>query len=98
MIDSGLAYKCFHTEEELIEKRKQIKKFKSEWRDKKENSSKNGNFCIRIKSPINGKSKIIDKIQGEVQVENNELDDFIILRKMVHQLFFYHRQLMITKC
>ncbi|MBD22396.1 MAG: glutamate--tRNA ligase [Alphaproteobacteria bacterium] len=81
MVDSGLAYKCFHTEEELIVKRKQNKKFKSEWRDKKENSSKNGNFCIRIKSPINGKSKIIDKIQGEVQVENNELDDFIILRK-----------------
>ena len=35
MIDEGIAYKCFHKTEELIEKRKKNKKFKSEWRDKK---------------------------------------------------------------
>ena len=81
MIDEGIAYKCFHKTEELIEKRKKNKKFKSEWRDKKPNSSAKDDFCIRIKSPLNGKSIIDDKIQGLVKVDNNELDDFIILRK-----------------
>ena len=81
MIEQGLAYKCFHNENELIEKRKNNKKFKSEWRDKKVDNLKKEDFCIRIKSPIKGKSSICDKIQGLVQVDNIELDDFIILRK-----------------
>ena len=35
MIDENLAYKCFHTDEELAQKRKKNKKFKSEWRGQK---------------------------------------------------------------
>ena len=82
MIDENLAYKCFHTDEELAQKRKKNKKFKSEWRDKKKDIIKNKTeYCVRIKSPINGQSTINDKIQGLVTVENSELDDFIILRK-----------------
>ena len=82
MIDENLAYKCFHTDEELAQKRKKNKKFKSEWRDKKKDIIKNKTeYCVRIKSPINGQSTINDKIQGTVTVENSELDDFIILRK-----------------
>ena len=82
MIDENLAYKCFHTDEELAQKRKKNKKFKSEWRDKKKDIIKNKTeYCVRIKSPINGQSTINDKIQGPVTVENSELDDFIILRK-----------------
>ena len=80
MISENLAYKCFHTEEELIEIRKKNKKFKSEWRDKNQDIIENKSFCIRIKSPINGKTLIHDKIQGLVTVENSELDDFIIIR------------------
>ena len=60
-------------------KKEKNKKFKSEWRDKKPDSSAKDDFCI--KSPLNGKSIIDDKIQGLVKVDNNELDDFIILRK-----------------
>ena len=82
MIDENLAYKCFHTDDELAQKRKKNKKFKSEWRDKKKDIIKNKTeYCVRIKSPINGQSTINDKIQGTVTVENSELDDFIILRK-----------------
>ncbi len=81
MLDENLAYRCFHTEEELNEKRKKNKKFKSEWRDKKQNKIINKEFCVRIKSPVNGKSSIEDKIQGLITVDNSELDDFIILRK-----------------
>ncbi len=81
MIDENLAYRCFHTEEEINEKRKKNKKFKSEWRDKKQNNITNKEFCVRIKSPISGKSCVKDKIQGLITVDNSELDDFIILRK-----------------
>ena len=80
MISENLAYKCFHTEEELIEIRKKKKKFKSEWREKNQDIIENKSFCIRIKSPTNGKTLIHDKIQGLVTVENSELDDFVIIR------------------
>ena len=79
MIRDGLAYRCYHSEEELNEKRKKNKKFKSEWRDKKTKSNTE-NFCVRIKSPENGVSIINDQIQGTVELKNNEIDDFIIKR------------------
>ncbi len=80
MIEDGLAYRCYHSEEELNEKRKKNKKFKSEWRDKKTTKSNTENFCVRIKSPEKGVSTIIDQIQGTVELKNNEIDDFIIKR------------------
>ena len=80
MIDENLAYRCFHTEE-INEKRKKNKKFKSEWRDKKQNKIINKEFCVRIKSPTGGNSSVKDKIQGLITVDNSELDDFIIIRK-----------------
>ena len=80
MIKDGLAYRCYHSEEELNEKRKKNKKFKSEWRDKKTTKSNTENFCVRIKSPENGVSIINDQIQGTVELKNNEIDDFIIKR------------------
>ena len=39
------------------------------------------NFAVRLKIPINGETKIIDKVQGKIIVLNKELDDYIILRK-----------------
>ena len=41
---------------------------------------KNAQFCVRIKSPIDGQTIINDKIQGKVKVDNKELDDFVIMR------------------
>ena len=80
MIEDGLAYRCYHSEEELNEKRKKNKKFKSEWRDKKPTKANTENFCVRIKSPESGVSTINDQIQGKVVLKNNEIDDFIIKR------------------
>ena len=79
LIDNGHAYKCFHTDDEIQELRKNHKKFKSKWRDKIDHP-KNTQFCVRIKSPIEGQTVIDDKIQGEVKVDNKELDDFVIMR------------------
>ena len=38
-------------------------------------------YCIRINIPNFGKLSVLDKIQGEVVVENKEIDNFILLRK-----------------
>ena len=79
LINNNFAYKCFHTDEEILELKKNNKKLKSKWRNKFDHP-KNTQFCVRIKSPLNGQTTINDKIQGIVTVENKELDDFVIMR------------------
>ena len=79
LINNNFAYKCFHTEDEIQKLKKNNKKFKSKWRDKIDHP-KDTEFCVRIKSPIDGQTIINDKIQGKVIVENKELDDFVIMR------------------
>ena len=79
LIENNCAYKCFHTEEEILELKKNNKKLESKWRNKFDHP-KNTQFCVRIKSPLNGQTTINDKIQGIVTVENKELDDFVIMR------------------
>ena len=79
LINNNFAYKCFHTEEEILELKKNNKKLESKWRNKLDHP-KNTQFCVRIKSPLNGRTTINDKIQGLVTVENKELDDFVIMR------------------
>ena len=79
LIENNCAYKCFHTDEEILELKKNNKKLESKWRNKFDHP-KNTQFCVRIKSPLNGQTTINDKIQGIVTVENKELDDFVIMR------------------
>ena len=79
LIDNNFAYKCFHTDDEILKLKKTNKKFKSMWRNKVDHP-KNMQFCVRIKSPIEGQTIINDKIQGKVKVDNKELDDFVIMR------------------
>ena len=79
LIDNNFAYKCFHTDDEILELKKKNKRFKSEWRNKIDHP-KNMRFCVRIKSPKEGQTIINDKIQGKVKVDNKELDDFVIMR------------------
>ena len=79
LIDNNCAYKCFHTNDEIIQLKKKKKKFKSEWRNKTDHPE-NMQFCVRIKSPIDGQTIINDNIQGKVKVDNKELDDFVIMR------------------
>ena len=79
LIDNNFAYKCFHTDDEILKLKKTNKKFKSMWRNKVDHP-KNMQFCVRIKSPMEGQTIINDKIQGKVKVDNKELDDFVIMR------------------
>ena len=87
LLENGKAYKCYCTEEELVEMREEaIKKKKSafynnKWRDREPNEKdKNIKPVIRIKTPLGGITEINDSVQGTVRFENEDLDDFIILR------------------
>ncbi len=80
LLAKGLAYKCYHDKEYLQQFSNSKKRFHSEWRDKQDQIPKDKNFCIRIKSPVNHDHIIKDKIQGNVKVNANEIDDYIIIR------------------
>ena len=80
LLAKGLAYKCFHDKEYIKQFSNSKKKFHSEWRDKQNKIPSNKDFCIRIKSPVNDNHIIKDKIQGNVKVSANEIDDYIIIR------------------
>jgi len=51
------------------------------WRDKTDaDAPADIDPVIRIKAPLDGATTINDRVQGEVTVKNEQLDDFIILR------------------
>ena len=84
LLNKGLAYKCYCTKEELNKekelalKKKIPYKYSGKCRNLKENYNKK--YVLRIKTPKNGFIKLQDNIQGLVNVEYNNLEDFIILR------------------
>ncbi len=87
LLDKGLAYRCYCSQDELEEMRKKAREdgkptfYDRRWRDKgHEDAPKGIEPTIRIKAPREGKSTIQDHVQGEVTVNNTQLDDFIILR------------------
>ena len=82
------AYKCFCTTEEIEEQKKRAKQKKLPYtynrkcRDlTSEEMPKNEDFVIRFKSKIEGKSILEDIVQGKIEIENNTIEDFVILRK-----------------
>ena len=80
LISKGLAYKCYHDKEYLKKVTISKTKFVSEWRNKQDKIPKQGDFCVRIKSPLDGTVNLTDKIQGKIIVNADEIDDYIILR------------------
>ena len=86
MLATGYAYKCFSTQEEISEFRKQAKSeksssmFLSPWREASEKNHPNAPFTIRLKAPRDGETIIKDRVQGDVTINNSQIDDMIILR------------------
>jgi len=87
LLEAGYAYKCFATAEELEEMRaqqranKQPLRYDGRWRDRNPSEAPEGaSFTVRLKTPIEGATSISDQVQGQVSVQNEELDDYIILR------------------
>ncbi len=81
LLAAGKAYKCYCTPEELTAMREAGHGYDRRWRDRSESEAPAGiEPAIRIKSPIDGQTTIHDKVQGDVTIKHDQLDDFIILR------------------
>ena len=88
LIKKGFAYKCYCSEEEINEQKEKCKKqgipyiYNRKWRDAKDlEIPKNLQPVIRFKSKISGNTIIKDLVQGERNISNSTIEDFIILRK-----------------
>ncbi len=87
MIVKGQAYYCYCSPEELDEMRNKAREegrktfYDRCWRDADPNTApKDVKPVVRIKAPLDGSTIIHDKVQGKIEVANDQLDDFIILR------------------
>ena len=87
LLKNGHAYKCYCSSEEIEEQKKRAKQkkipyiYNRKWRDKKETDApKNIKPVVRFKSKIDGISILKDLVQGNVEIDNNTIEDFVILR------------------
>ncbi|MDI2112257.1 glutamate--tRNA ligase [Commensalibacter nepenthis] len=87
LLETGKAYKCFCTQEELADMRAKAQvegkppRYNGYWRDRDSSEApENAPYTVRIKAPREGETVLQDLVQGEVTVANIELDDMIILR------------------
>jgi glutamyl-tRNA synthetase len=84
LVDSGHAYYCTCTSEEVEEMRKKAMasggkpKYDGSCREK--GRLKTENAVIRFKSPLMGTTILEDVVKGNIVFQNQELDDFIIQR------------------
>ncbi|MDC2976592.1 glutamate--tRNA ligase [Candidatus Pelagibacter sp.] len=87
LLKKGLAYKCYCSSEEIEEQKKRAKQkkipyiYNRKWRDMNETDApKEIDPVIRFKSKVEGKSILKDLVQGNIEIENNTIEDFVILR------------------
>ncbi len=87
MLESGHAYRCYATPDELDamradqRARKLPMRYDGRWRDRDASEAAEGApFSVRLKAPREGETAIEDAVQGKVVVQNAELDDMILLR------------------
>jgi len=88
LLKKSFAYKCYCSEEEIKEQKEKCKKqgiafiYNRKWRDPKNlEIPKDTKPVIRFKSKISGNSLIKDLVQGEINIANSIIEDFIILRQ-----------------
>ena len=87
LLKNGNAYKCYCSSEEIEEQKKRARQkklpyiYNRKWRDIPETEApKDIKPVIRFKSKIEGTSILKDLVQGDVEIDNNTIEDFIILR------------------
>ncbi|QJQ33717.1 glutamate--tRNA ligase [Sphingomonas lacunae] len=87
LLAAGHAYRCFLTQDELAEMRATAQAEKrpfriiSPWRDSDPASvPQDRPAVVRLKAPRDGTLTIQDRVQGEVKVNAEEIDDFVLLR------------------
>ena len=87
LLKNDHAYKCYCSTEEIEEQKKRSKQkkipyiYNRKWRDKnKADAPKDIKPVIRFKSKIDGTTILKDLVQGDVEIQNNTIEDFVILR------------------
>ena len=87
LLKNGNAYKCYCSNEEIEEQKKRAKQkklpyiYNRKWRElSEEDAPKNIKPVIRFKSKIEGTTILKDLVQGDVEIDNATIEDFIILR------------------
>jgi glutamyl-tRNA synthetase len=87
LLKNGNAYKCYCSTEEIEDQKKRARQkklpyiYNRKWRDLSQTDApKDIKPVIRFKSKIGGTTILKDLVQGNVEIENNTIEDFIILR------------------
>ena len=87
MLAAGKAYRCYATPEELTEMREKARAegrtrlYDGRWRDRDPADAPPGvKPAIRLKAPLTGETVVEDQVQGRVTWQNENLDDFVLLR------------------
>ena len=88
LLNKGFAYKCYCSEEEINQQKEKCKKqgipyvYNRKWRDAGDLKVPNDvQPVIRFKSKISGNTVIKDLVQGDKNISNSTIEDFVILRK-----------------
>lgn len=87
MLQSGNAYKCYSTPEEIEAMREKARaegrppRYDGTWRDRDPSEAPEGvDPVVRLRAPQDGETVIEDQVQGRVVIPNKDLDDLILLR------------------
>jgi glutamyl-tRNA synthetase len=87
MLASGHAYRCYASSEELTAMREKARGegktrlYDGRWRERDAGDAPPGvKPAIRLKAPLTGETVVEDQVQGRVTWQNENLDDFVLLR------------------
>jgi glutamyl-tRNA synthetase len=87
MLAAGTAYRCYATPDELTAMREKARTegrtrlYDGRWRDRDPGDAPAGvKPAIRLKAPLVGETVVEDQVQGRVTWQNENLDDFVLLR------------------
>jgi glutamyl-tRNA synthetase len=86
LLAKGAAFKCFATQDDIEAFREAAKAegrstlYRSPWRDADPADHPDAPYVIRIKAPTTGETVIRDAVQGDVTIQNDQLDDMVLLR------------------
>jgi glutamyl-tRNA synthetase len=85
LVEAGKAYYCYCSPQELQERREEaLRRGESPRYDRRcrdlPHPPADRKPAIRLKAPLQGQTRFVDLIHGELTFENSELDDLIILR------------------
>src|SRR5580765_976237 len=87
LLAAGHGYRCYCSPQELTEMREKARAegktrlYDGRWRDRDPGDAPPGiKPAIRLKAPLTGETVVDDQVQGRVTWQNENLDDFVLLR------------------